>query len=201
MSAQTNGDSSLADESQTQAVISADKNSPAEKEKTEALAAEESISLDEAKKLRREAQSLRKRLLDFEEAEQKRQEKELSEAELLKKRLAEKDALLKDLTKKELQREVATKVGLPLNLASRLQGETADELEADAQALLGILPKSQPQTSKVNPTNPGQNASGNGETDAQRMSKLYGESTNIFDPVTISKLGGGVFTNVKTDDT
>jgi hypothetical protein len=40
-----------------------------------------------------------------------------------------------------LRREVAAKVNLPAALVDRLQGETADELEADAKALLAALPK------------------------------------------------------------
>lgn len=51
----------------------------------------EAISLDEAKKLRREAQSLRGRLKDFEEAEEKRKHAAMTEAERL---AAERDAAL-----------------------------------------------------------------------------------------------------------
>lgn len=54
----------------------------------------EAISLDEARKLRREAQALRKRLADFEAAEAKKHEAELSEAEKQAKRAAELEAQL-----------------------------------------------------------------------------------------------------------
>lgn len=49
----------------------------------------ESISLDEARKLRREAQELRKRLKAMDEAEQARAEAELSEQQKRERRLAE----------------------------------------------------------------------------------------------------------------
>jgi hypothetical protein len=42
---------------------------------------------------------------------------------------------------KLLQRDVAAKVNLPLPLAERLRGETADEMEADANTLLAAMPK------------------------------------------------------------
>jgi hypothetical protein len=54
----------------------------------------EAISLDEARKLRREAQGLRKRLADFETAEAKKHEAELSEAEKQTKRATELEAQL-----------------------------------------------------------------------------------------------------------
>ena len=40
-----------------------------------------------------------------------------------------------------LRRDVATKTGLPAPLIDRLRGATAEELEADANALLAALPK------------------------------------------------------------
>ena len=49
----------------------------------------EAISLDEARKLRREAQTLRKRLADYEGREQQAQAAALTEAEKLQKRVAE----------------------------------------------------------------------------------------------------------------
>lgn len=50
---------------------------------------EETISLDEARKLRREAQGLRKRLAELETADNKRKQAELSELELAQARLKE----------------------------------------------------------------------------------------------------------------
>jgi hypothetical protein len=162
---------------------------------TNAQAAEETISLEEAKKLRREAQSLRGRLAKFEEAEKQRQEAELSELDKLKKQLAEKEAALKLQAHKDLQRQAADKVGLPALFAERLKGETLEELEEDAKVILEALPKA--QKPQVGPTNPGSNATGQGETDEQRLARIHGRGINIFDPAVNKKMGGGVFTVTK----
>lgn len=61
---------------------------------SDATPAVESISLDEAKKLRSEAASLRQRLKAFEKAEQERQQAELTESQRLKQALEERDGLL-----------------------------------------------------------------------------------------------------------
>ena len=136
------------------------------------------------------AKSQEKKLADYEQKEKERQEAELSETEKLKKQLAEKDAALKLRDYQELQREAATKAELPLSFAKRLQGETLDELIADAKSILAELPKAgQP---KVGITNPGANATGQGETDEQKLARIHGRSINIFDPVSIKKMGGGV---------
>ena len=74
--------------------------------------------------------------------------------------------------------------------AYRLQGETPEELEADAKIILEALPKAgQP---KVGVTNPGANATGQGETEEQKLARIHGRGVNIFDPTSIAKLGGGV---------
>lgn len=46
-----------------------------------------------------------------------------------------------------LRLEVATAKGLPPELAARLQGGTKEELEADADALISLLPKQQESNS------------------------------------------------------
>ena len=51
-----------------------------------------------------------------------------------------------------MRREVAAKVNLPAALVDRLQGETADELEADAKALIAALPK--PAAPNINAGSP-----------------------------------------------
>ena len=114
----------------------------------------------------KEAADRRKRLEELETAETKRKESEMSEVDKLKKALAEKEAILTSLQRATLQRQAAEKVGLPAVFADRLKGETPDELEADAKAILEALPKA--QQPKGNPTNPGANATG-GETDTQRL--------------------------------
>ena len=61
--------------------------------------------------------------------------------EKLQAEAAAKDAQLKALERKQLAGGVAARVGLPAPLAERLQGETEEELEADAKALLAAIPK------------------------------------------------------------
>lgn len=64
----------------------------------------ETISLDEAKKLRSEANSLRRRLKDFEDQEKARKDAELSETERLAKRVQELEAA-ESAAKTQLVRE------------------------------------------------------------------------------------------------
>ena len=175
-------------EATTQAVTPA--QSQADKT-TETQAVEETISLDEAKKLRREAQSLRGKIAKFEEAETARKDAELSETEKLKKQLAEKDAALKLRDHEDLQRQAAEKAGLSLVFAKRLVGETLEDLEADAKQILEALPKA--QKVNVGATNPGSNATGTGETNQQRLARIHGQGVNIFDPTINKQMGGGVY--------
>jgi hypothetical protein len=95
-----------------------------------------------------------------------------------------------------MQRKAAESAGLPAALATRLQGATPEELEADAKALAETLPKPQPKTPPTVPaTNPGQ--ANTGETDAQRRARLYGSQVNPFDPTVAKESGGGVFFRTK----
>lgn len=78
------------------------------------------------------------------EAEQKRLAEEGKYKELFERQqaeLAKAQAEAKNATLTMLRREAAAKVGIPARLADRLQGETAEELEADAKAILADLPK------------------------------------------------------------
>ena len=114
-----------------------------------------------------EAERHFKKLAKFEEEEKKRQEAELSELERANKKTAELESELKRLKTESLKREIAAKVGVPASLAARLQGETPEEIEADAKAILDTLPK----PAAVSPTNPG---GGNTvkESDTERRKRL-----------------------------
>lgn len=46
--------------------------------------------------------------------------------------------------------------------------------------------------SGVQPTNPGDNANGSGETEAQRRARVYGAGVNVFSPEWARQHGGGV---------
>jgi hypothetical protein len=65
---------------------------------------------------------------------------------------------------KALRYEVAAAKGLDLTLASRLTGSTLEELEADADALMALIPPKAPEAPPappVGPTVPGQQPGGN----------------------------------------
>jgi hypothetical protein len=149
------------------------------------------------KKANHEAAKYRKQAETFEQAEAKRKEAELSEMEKLQKRLAETEAEANRLKLESLQRQAAEKAGIPLALAERLKGATLEELEADALALAETLPKSTKTPPTVAATNPGANADGKGETDAQRRARMYGSPANVFEPKSAEQHGGGVIFKTK----
>lgn len=182
---------------QVQAVDESSKNEAQTTVEAETFDKDRALAtINKLREFEKEARQLRKWKETHEEEERKRTDAELSENERLKKQLAEKENALKLIEHKELQREIAVKVGLPINLANRLQGETEEELEADAiilQEQLSIKPAEQSKP-KVNPTNPGESITGQGETAEQRKARLHGTSVDIFDPTFVVKKGGGVYT-------
>ena len=130
------------------------------------------------KEANKEAAARRKRLDELEQAEAKRKEAEMTESEKATKRAQELEARLKAYERTDAQRKAAEKVGLPSSLAIRLMGETPEELEADAKALLDTLPKPTKPAPGINPTNP--SSASIEETDAQKKARLYGESPSFW---------------------
>ena len=124
------------------------------------------------KKANTEAAKYRKAAEAIEAERKAKEEAELSETEKLRKRAAELEAELKAARIATLQRDAAAKHSLPAELASRLKGETLEELEADANTLAELLPKA--QAPHVKPTNPGNNASGETETYEEKRRRLLG---------------------------
>ena len=119
-----------------------------------------------------ETKQLKKKLAAFEDAETKRKQAELSETDRLKAQLEELTTKATRLERESLQRQAAEAAGLPLALASRLQGDNIEAMTEDAKAMLEALPK--PQTGKppnIHATNPGANAS-QGETEAEKRKRL-----------------------------
>lgn len=117
----------------------------------------ESISLEEAKKLRSESKSLRDRLKAFEEADRKRQESELSETERLTKAKSDLEQKLADAQRTNQERTVryatvaeAAKLGFSdPDDAVRLLDQASIEFEDDGSprnlaAQLGALAKAKP---------------------------------------------------------
>jgi len=109
-----------------------------------------------------------KKLQTFEQAEQAKKDAELSELDKEKKARVALEAENKKIKLDLLKRDTATKVGLPEVLASRLQGETPEEIEADAKQLLETLPKKPNPASATNPGGDHQVT----ETDAERRKRL-----------------------------
>jgi predicted RNase H-like HicB family nuclease len=109
-----------------------------------------------------------KKLQTFEQAEQAKKDAELSELDKEKKARAALEAENKKIKLDLLKQSTASKLGLPEILANRLQGETPEEIEADAKQLLETLPK---KTSTASATNPGGDRQV-GETDAERRKRL-----------------------------
>ena len=112
-----------------------------------------------------------KKIEAFEQAEEKRKQAEMSETERLQAELEKRRAQLKNAQLLELKRQAATKHSLPEALVSRLQGETLEEIEADAQALAETLPKPV-KAANIQPTNPG--APSSGESEEERRRRLLG---------------------------
>jgi hypothetical protein len=109
-----------------------------------------------------------KKIQSFEQAEQAKKDAELSELDKEKKARVALEAENKKIKLDLLKRDTATKVGLPEVLASRLQGETPEEIEADAKQLLETLPKKPNPASATNPGGDHQVT----ETDAERRKRL-----------------------------
>ena len=58
-------------------------------------------------------------------------------------KLAEKDNLIKDYEIKNLKYRIANESGIPLELASKLTGETEEDLKKDAETLSSFITKKQ----------------------------------------------------------
>lgn len=134
---------------------------------------------DELKQAKKAAAELE----HYKKLEEERKQAEMTESERLK---AELDKLQSELTAKTvrtMQIEVAAKLGLPTALSDRLHGETLEEMEEDAKAILELLPK-QKATPNAGATNPGEQASKE-ETRAQKLTRLTGGEVDIWK-------GGGI---------
>ncbi|TXH58130.1 MAG: DUF4355 domain-containing protein [Desulfurellales bacterium] len=125
------------------------------------------------KKANAEAASKRK-LLETIEAERKAQaEAELSEMDKLRKELAETKQRATALELSQRKAAIAAEAGLPPALANRLQGETDEEMRADAEAILALIPQATAtkQPPQLKPTNMA-GASEVTETREQRLKRL-----------------------------
>ncbi len=129
-------------------------------------------------KLRTEVKELKPKAKQAEElaaAQKQKEEAEMTELQKAAKRLAEVEAELKETRRTAQVATIAAKHNLPEVLASRLKGETPEELEADAEAIAKLLTQPEkPKNPAPGPVNPGSNGQTGGETDEQRRKRLFG---------------------------
>lgn len=138
------------------------------------------------RKQREENKALKKAALELEKYKQREEERkkaEMTELERLKAEYDQAQAELKASRLRTMQIEVAAKLGLPAALSDRLKGETLEEMEEDAKAILEALPK-QKAAPNTGTTNPGEQASKE-ETRAQKLTRLTGGEVDIWK-------GGGI---------
>lgn len=149
-------------------------------------------------------QMIKERLSREKSAEQKRIEAEKAKAEaealaknaewekLAKQREDELNKVKADLAAKELaekKRAIAEKVGLPAVFAERIQGNTDEELEADAKLILGALPKQEEKKPSPGVTYPGEGGEAK-ESPRARYDRLTGQNSSLD----WMKGGGVIFT-------
>ena len=138
------------------------------------------------RKQREELKQAKKNAAELEryrKAEEERKQAELSETDRLKAELERLQGELKAKAARTMQIEAAAKLGLPTALSDRLKGETPEEMEEDAKAILEMMPK-QKAAPNTGTTNPGEQASKE-ETRAQKLTRLTGGEVDIWK-------GGGI---------
>lgn len=146
---------------------------------------DEARAMELIRKQREELKQAKKAAAELErykQAEEVRKQAEMSETDRLKAELERAQGELKAKTVRTMQIEVAAKLGLPAALSDRLHGETLEEMEEDAKAILEVLPKK--PAPNLGATNPGDRA-GVVETHAQKKARLLGQSPDIYS-------GGGI---------
>jgi hypothetical protein len=145
------------------------------------------------RKAEKEWKRKEKELQELQLKEQERKQSELTDIERIKQRADQLEAELKAERQGRLRLQVAAEYSLPEALANRLQGESLEELKADAEQLAKLLPKPKKENPALNPTDIGDGQKG--ETDAQKRARIYNKGSNLFDVDGIKKSGGVVFFN------
>ena len=136
---------------------------------------------DELKQAKKAAAELE----HYKKLDEERKQAEMTESERLKAELGKLQSELTAKTVRTMQIEVAAKLGLPAALSDRLKGETLEEMEEDAKAILEVMPK-QKAAPNLGATNPGEKAgSGDDFESAHKRWKAGEKQPNPF-------LGGGV---------
>lgn len=181
------------------------------------LKAQLADALSQIKKLNKESETRRKSLDQYEKEKADREALELSETQKLQKQIealqAEKakstDLANQRLIRAEVLAAASADFAHPEDVYTVIREKltVSDDGKVDGlPEALAELKKTRPtwlktyRPSGVQPTNPGENATGQGETDAQRRSRVYGSGVNPFDPSWAKEHGGGVVVNSKTID-
>lgn len=165
------GETPAAPAQSTEAPVTSQTPNPAEEvfDKERAMA-----TINALREIEKQAKKNEKELARLKAEEAKRADAELSETEKLRKQAAELQAERDKLALDLIRRDVIAETGLPPVLADRLKGVSKEEMLADAQELLKVLPPKQEtqqtQNPRVNPTNPG--AGGNQISDEARRQFL-----------------------------
>ena len=124
-----------------------------------ALAAERAAKREAEKKANEaaaRAAELEAKIAEFERSKMDAQDRLAAERDDWRKKYEEQAAVAAARELELLRRDVAHDKGLPPGLARRLQGSSREELEADADQLMGDLPTPQPQTPRVPRPDPSQ---------------------------------------------
>ena len=93
----------------------------------------------EIKRLRGEAAEHRRRIKDLEPEVDRLREAQMTEQQRIETRASQAEERASRAERQVAQYAAAAKAGLPLDLAARLQGNTAEELDADAEQLKNLL--------------------------------------------------------------
>lgn len=161
--------------------VAANEGAPVVEEKFDEARAMETIK--KLREIEKQAKKDKTELEKLRAQEEEHKKAQMTESERLKAELDQAMAELKAKSTRAMQLEVAGRLGLPTVLADRLKGETPEEMEADAKAMLEALPK-QRTAPNSGTTNPGDKASKT-ETRAEKKARLLGSSPDIW-------AGGGI---------
>jgi hypothetical protein len=145
-------------------------------------------AMETIRKQREEVKQMKKiasELERYKQAEEARKLADMSETDRLKAELDRVQNELKVKSIRTMQVDAAINTGLPNALADRLKGETPEEMEADAKAMLELIPKSK-SAPNSGATNPGEKS--NQAEDFETAHKRWKKSDQLTNPFA----GGGV---------
>jgi len=86
-----------------------------------------------------ELKTVKEQLTQLQQAQRTAADQKLADEKKWEELARQREAELKAEKQARLRLEVASKKGLPVDLAGRLQGETAEDMEKDAEAILQFL--------------------------------------------------------------